>query len=227
MGEPLPIRRSSHSCAYVAKMAHSLGTHSPSDGTVQSLFSVKSALLPLQAAHMPTDFADTQRYIHPSAQVLLYLHAQITEYSCPSTHCTYLHAYATHGGITHPIPQLHPINTQRHTHKCHATAASISTSTSLAVGWGLCYAAHERPLGESTSEGCLLQRRLDIFKETANQLSKPFTTINTPGILTSAYDMWSNTFQVGDTFLSCALQGRHLYCPPGHNIPGLSPSSRI
>lgn len=156
MGKPLPVRRSSHSCAYVAKMPCSLGTHSPSDGMVWSLLPVKSALLPLQAARMPTGFADTQRYVHPSAQVLLYLHAQITEYLCASTHCTYLHAYATRGGITHPIPQLHPINSQQHTHKRRVTAASISTSAPLAVCWGLLYAACERPPGESTLEDCLL-----------------------------------------------------------------------
>lgn len=78
MGKPLPVRRSSRSCAYVAQMARSSGPHSPSDGTVGSFLQVTSALLPLQAACVPTGFADTQRYVYPSAQVLLYLHARIT-----------------------------------------------------------------------------------------------------------------------------------------------------
>ena len=111
MAKPLPIRCFSSSCAYVAKMAHSSGTHSPSDSTVQSLLPVKSALLPPQAARLPAGFADAQRYMHPCAQVPLYLHARIAEYSCPSTHCTYLHAFGPRVGVTHPIPQLHPVNT--------------------------------------------------------------------------------------------------------------------
>lgn len=161
MSNFLPIRHSSCSCAAGA-------IHSPSNNMVQPL-----QCLFLQAAHVPTGFADTQQQ-----DILLHrcfctctLESQST-----CTHCRCLHVYAPHGGIIYATPQLHPINIQPH--KCH-TAASVLTSAPLAVRWRLLYAACEKPPGESILENCLLQGRLGIFKDPANQLSRPFIAVNT------------------------------------------------
>lgn len=110
---------------------------------------------------------------YPSAQVLLHLHTGIPEHSCSSTHCRCLHVYTTRGGMIHPTPQHHPINTQPNSQKCHTAASQQVPLWSCA---GDSYAACEKPLGESILENGLLQRRLDIFSDSAHQLSSPFIT---------------------------------------------------
>lgn len=154
MLKSLPIRHSSCSCAYVVKTAHSLGTHSPSYSMGQSPLPLTSALRPLQAAHIAhrlCSYTAVHTYILPHR----YCVPARLSHGVPVPKYT-LHVNVTHGGVSHPMPQLHPNDTQQHRHKHHATAASVSASAPLPVCWGLLYAACERPPAESTLEGCLL-----------------------------------------------------------------------